>query len=82
MFKTINLHAEISANHELNITLPSDVPTGPADVVIVISTPEQVNTRTLKELVDSEFFGMWNNRSDIDDDLARRLRAEGWKRSA
>ena len=82
MFKTVNLHAEIPANHELHITLPSDVPTGPADVVLVISTSDQEKTRTLKDLADSEFIGMWSDRPDAGDDLARRLRSEGWKRSA
>ena len=82
MFKTMNLHTEISVNHELHITLPSDVPTGPADVVLVISTSDQEKARTLKDLADSEFLGMWNGRSDISDDFAQRLRSEGWKRSA
>ena len=82
MFKTMNLHAEIPANHELHITLPSDVPTGPADVVVVISTSNQEKTRTLKDLADSEFIGMWKDRPDIDDGFAQRLRSEGWKRSA
>jgi hypothetical protein len=82
MFKTMNLHAEISANHELHITLPNDVPTGPADVVLVISTSDQEKTRTLKDLADSEFIGMWKDRPDIGDDFAQRLRSEGWKRSA
>jgi hypothetical protein len=82
MFKTMNLHAEIPANHELRITLPNDVPIGPADVVLVISTSNQEKTRTLKDLADSEFIGMWKDRSDIGDDFAQRLRFEGWKRSA
>jgi hypothetical protein len=82
MFKTMNLHAEIPDNHELHITLPNDVPTGPADVVLVISTDNQEKTRTLKDLSESEFIGMWKDRADIGDDFAQRLRTEGWKRSA
>jgi hypothetical protein len=82
MFKTMNLHADIPANHELHITLPSDVPIGPVDMVIVIATSEKENTRTFQDLANSEFFGMWKDRPDIGDDFARRLRSEGWKRSA
>ena len=36
---------------------------------------------TFKKLSDSKFIGMWKNRPDIGDDFAKRLRAEGWKRS-
>jgi hypothetical protein len=82
MFKTVNLRANIPASHELKITLPNDIPTGPADVVVVISTSDQEKARTLKDLADSDFIGIWSDRADAGDDLARRLRQEGWKRSA
>ena len=82
MFKTMNLHAEIPASRELRITLPKDVPMGPAELVLVIATTHVAQDRTLQDLANSEFFGMWKNRPSMGDDFARRLRSEGWKRSA
>jgi hypothetical protein len=84
MIRTINVSAEITSTRELLIRLPDDVPTGPAEMVLVVSTLEKPKPATLGDFVESEFFGMWQGRDDIDDSLefARRLREEGWKRSA
>ena len=84
MVKRLNLSAQIPPNRELRITLPGDVPTGPAEIEVVVSSPARSSVPTLGDLADSEFFGMWRDRSDIEDSLqfARRLRSEGWKRSA
>jgi hypothetical protein len=84
MVKTLNLNAEIPPNRELHISLPMDVPTGPAEVVIVISSPTNMKSSTLGDLLRSEFFGMWRDRTDIADSFpfARALRSEAWKRSA
>jgi hypothetical protein len=82
--KTVNLSAEIPPSRELHITLPADVPAGPAEIVVVVSSSARTDGSTLEELADSEFFGMWRDRTDIADSLefARHLRSEGWKRSA
>ncbi len=84
MVKTVNLDADIPPNRELHITLPADVPTGPAEIVVVVSSPTRPSVLTLGDLANSEFFGMWRDRSDIEDsfEFARTLRSEGWKRSA
>ena len=84
MVKTVNLNANIAPNRELHITLPADVPTGPAEIVLVVSSSAHLTDSTLGELADSEFFGMWQDRPDITDSaqFARDLRSEGWKRSA
>ena len=84
MVKTVNLNAEIPPNRELRITLPGDVPTGPAEIVVVVSSPPRSSVSTLGDLANSEFFGMWRDRSNIEDSFhfARRLRSESWKRSA
>jgi len=83
MVTTLNLNADIPPNRELRITLPSDVPLGPAEIVLVVSSPAAVEVSTLEELLNSEFFGMWKDRSDILDSaqFAQRLRSDGWKRS-
>jgi hypothetical protein len=82
--KTVNITTDIPASRELRITLPPDVPLGPSDIVVVVSSPGVANGRTLGDFADSEFFGMWRDRSDITDSVhfARGLRSEGWKRFA
>jgi hypothetical protein len=82
--KTVNLNADIPANRELRITLPADVPVGPAEIVLVVSSSDRSTLPTLGDFATSEFFGMWRDRSDIVDSVqfARDLRAEGWRRSA
>ena len=84
MVKTVNLNTDIPANRELRITLPADVPVGPAEIVLVVSSSDRAIGRTLVDFGHSEFFGMWRDRSDITDSapFARDLRSEGWKRSA
>jgi hypothetical protein len=84
MVKTVTLEAEIPASRELRITLPADVPTGSAKIVITVSPSESRPHSTFGDLLNSEFFGMWRDRTDIEDssEFARKLRSEGWKRSA
>lgn len=36
--RTISLSADIPANRELRITLPADIPAGPAGIVLVVSS--------------------------------------------
>ena len=84
MARTVNLKADISPDRDLRITLPADVPVGPAEIVLVVSSPDRSSGRTLGDFENSEFFGMWRDRSDITDSVqfACELRSEGWKRSA
>lgn len=83
MVRTVNLNTDIPANRELHILLPADIPTGPAEIVLVVSSSAASTPSTLGELADSEFFGMWRDRADIKDsfEFARDLRSQGWKRS-
>ena len=84
MVRSVNLNAEIPASRELHITLPADFPIGPAEMVLVVSSSAPAGSATLGDFLKSEFFGMWADRTDIGDSaqFARRLRTEGWKRSA
>ena len=83
MSKTVTLTAEIPASRELRIKLPADVPTGSAEVVVTINSTKPLTSPTFGDLLKSEFFGMWRDRSDIEDSVAfaRKLRSEGWNRS-
>jgi len=81
MVKTINLNTEILPDRELRITLPADVPPGPAEILLVISTPVHTRAATLVDLANSDFIGIWRDRPDIDNTIQfpRTLRSEGWK---
>ncbi len=83
MVKTISLTVDVPPDREVRLVLPDDVPTGPAEVVVVIASHADVAESTLGDLAKSEFFGMWRDRADIDDsaEFARRLRTTGWSRA-
>jgi hypothetical protein len=85
MIKTISITTDIPLNREVHITLPADVPPGPAEIVVVV-TPHasSAGEQTLGDFLNSEFFGMWRNRTDIGDstEFARRLRIEAWSRTS
>ncbi len=59
MVRILNLKADIPANRELDlhITLPADVPLGPAEIALVVSSTAASKSATLGDLLDSEFFG-------------------------
>lgn len=84
MVKTISLNVDIPASRELHVTLPDDIPIGPAEIVLVVAPQMPTGNSTLGELAQSEFFGMWSDRTDISDsaEFAKQLRAESWKRPA
>ena len=84
MVKTVTLNTDIPASRELRITLPADVPTGSAAIVITVSPTGSSTSATFNDLLNSEFLGMWRDRADIKDSLefARKLRSEGWSKSA
>jgi hypothetical protein len=84
MPKTFTLDTDIPASRELRITLPADVPTGSAKIVITVSPSGSRPHSTFSDLLNSEIFGMWRERADIEDssEFARKLRSEGWDRSA
>jgi hypothetical protein len=84
MVRTVTLNTEIPASRELRITLPADVPTGSAKLVITVSPSASPSHSTFGDLLNSEIFGMWRNRADVEDSLefAQKLRSEGWNRSA
>ncbi len=77
--KTMSIKTTIPQNHKLMIDIPNDLPTGPAEVVVVI-VPEnskfEKRGKTAGDMIKSPLFGIWKNRKDIADGLefARKLR--------
>lgn len=82
MVKTLNLTTKIASNREIRITLPDDVPIGPAELFLIIKPQSGSSVRTLGDLLHSEFFGMWRDRTDIQDSVAyaQQLRQTAWNR--
>ncbi len=82
MMKTITLTTDIPADREVTLTLPSDVPLGPADIVVVVAPRTNPEGRTFGDLLNSDYFGIWQDRTDIDDSaaFARNLRETAWRR--
>ena len=82
--KTIVCKVVIPIDRQLKITIPEDVPLGPAEVVVVI-VPEAVAKKggTAGDLLQSPLFGLWKDRTDIGDSVeyVRKLRAKAEQRS-
>jgi hypothetical protein len=72
MVRTIKLSAAIPGNRELHIKLPADIPTGPAEITVTVSSPFGSSVPTLGDLANSEFFGMWRDR--VEDSEASQKR--------
>jgi hypothetical protein len=77
--KTLTYKVVIPIDRQLKITVPEDVPPGPAEIVVVI-VPEALAERggTAGDLLRSPLFGLWKDRTDIGDgvEYARKLRAK------
>jgi hypothetical protein len=80
MTRTVQLTTEIPASREIVLRVPGDFPTGWARVLL--ETLSRNRARTLGELAKSEYFGIWKDRSDIEDSrsFARDLRRRAWSR--
>ncbi len=83
MVKTFTLTTEVLPDREVRVTLPADVPLGPADIVVVVAPHTTPAVRTLGDLLASDYVGMWQERTDIHDsaEFARQLREAAWRRS-
>ena len=87
--KTVTVQAEVSSDRELRVVLPDDVAPGRHTFHIAIEDAdlEPASARggsTLGTLLESEFFGMWADRDDIDDSarFAADLRSRVERRQA
>ena len=82
MVRTLNLTADVQPDQPLAIDMPSDMPAGLADVVVVIAPRSESGRRTLGELLRSGMVGIWKDRTDIQDSAvyARALRQNAWTR--
>ncbi len=85
MVKTIILQTDISPQRVLQISLPEDVPAGPAEVVVVIATRQPIQAdqgSTAADMAASPLFGLWGERTDLGDSqsYARKLRTQAERR--
>jgi hypothetical protein len=81
--RTITSKVVIPTDRQLHIAVPEDVPPGPAEIVLVIA-PEATPAKglTAGELLRSPLFGIWRDRTDIENSLeyGRKLRAKAEQR--
>jgi hypothetical protein len=82
--RTITSKVVIPTDRQLHISVPEDVPPGPAEIVLVI-VPETTPRKglTAGDLLRSPLFGIWKERTDLGDSVeyARKLRAKAEQRS-
>ncbi len=84
MAHTITIRTSIPESRTIEVALPPDTPTGDAEVVITVVPDAPPRRSTAQDLLDSEVFGMWADRTDIADsaEYARELRTRAWARHA
>jgi hypothetical protein len=84
LMKAVVCKVVIQADRRLHISIPEDVPPGPAEIALIIA-PEAPAERgmTAGDLLRSPLCGIWKDRSDIDDSIeyACLLRAQAERRS-
>ena len=82
--KTVTCKVMIGSDRQLHISVPEDLPPGPAEVVVVI-VPETVPAEgmTAGDLLRSPLFGVWKEQTDIGEstEYARQLRARAEQRA-
>ena len=76
--RTISLRINVPSTRTVEIQLPADTPTGPADLAVTIGDVEDQrhSLGTLGDLMRSSICGLWADRRDIEDPsaFARMLR--------
>jgi len=82
MVATVTISTHVPESRHIEVTVPQEVPVGPAEMVIVVVTGDADQPRTLGDLAASGFFGAWAGRTDVQDSVeyARLLRADAWSR--
>ena len=82
MTHRMTVKTTVGLDHLAHIRFPDTVPAGDVDLFVVAVTKESRGTSTIGDLLNSEIFGMWSDRTDIEDsaDYARSLRERAWKR--
>jgi hypothetical protein len=76
---SIILQGLINEEGELIVEFPSDLPPGPVEVEIHLPETKGLSSQ---EILESDFVGMWEDRTDIGDsvDYARKLRRQALRR--
>jgi hypothetical protein len=65
MNRTLTANGEVGKDHIRKVEMPEDVPVGPARVTVTIETEIKEPIRTLGDLLDSGFVGMYADRTDL-----------------
>jgi len=82
MTHRMTVRAIVGEDHLAQIKLPDSMPAGEIELFVVAVTPGSRGKSTIGDLLKSEIFGMWSDRTDVEDsaEYARSLRERAWKR--
>jgi hypothetical protein len=80
---TFSAQVEIPTSRELRVTLPQEIPVGPAQLSITTGIDQPVQGKTFGAFLRSEYVGLWRDREEITDSVkfARQLRKRAWRRT-
>jgi len=83
MTHTVKLKTHIPDSRRVQVQLPPDVPVGDAEVVVVVVPSRERRGSVAEDLLASDVFGMWADRTDIADssEFAEELRRRAWGRA-
>jgi hypothetical protein len=78
----MTVKAVVGEDHLAQIRFPDNMPAGECQLFVVAVSGESRRKTTVGDLLQSEIFGMWSDRTDIGDsaEYARTLRERAWKR--
>jgi hypothetical protein len=82
--KAVTCNVIIPVDRQLRLSIPEDVPPGPAEIVLIIAPQAPAERgKTAGDLLRSPLCGIWQDRTDIGDSIefAQSLRAKAEQRS-
>ncbi len=65
MKRNMTMNDEVGADHILKLEATHDVPVGPACVTVTFGAEDKNPIRTIGDLLDSGFVGMYADRTDL-----------------
>jgi hypothetical protein len=80
MTHTFTTTGDVGPNHQLLVELPPNIPVGPVRVTITLESSVVPKIRTFGDLLGSEVFGMYRDRTDLptSEEEFREWRRKAW----
>lgn len=83
MTHRMTVKATVGEDHLAQIRFPDRMPVGEIQLFVVAVTRKSQRKSTVSDLLKREIFGMWSDRTYIEDsaEYARSLRERAWMRT-